>query len=373
MFTGKMKVNDVLDLAELDKFKEENLEGYQRERYEDRTSELVQYLTKCPITIMPAILVSLRETHYKSHDGDFGVLTIPRRKGAIWIIDGQHRVGGFGKIREKFIFSNELSPSVFSSLMDYEFPVVFIDSEATAKKVGAKLEKVEKGLTPEDVERVIFFIVNKTQKGISPSLKDTLLYRIETSGIQGLPMIEKENWRVTGAKIGILMNQDDDSPLKEKINISGKRDMGRPIQLNSFVSSLQNLLQDKGFSRLDEGQKKLFLKNYWAALKTLFPKAFEKKTEKNMMLLKALGVYSLHWLAKDIFQDCLKQNCDYANSDNIHQLIQHLSSFDWDVRTSPLSAMGGMKGVSKAHDLLLLAIHQQQTFPEKQTLGNYLN
>jgi len=48
MYVGKMKITDILNLYELDKFKEEELEGYQRERYEERTSQLVEYLEKSP-------------------------------------------------------------------------------------------------------------------------------------------------------------------------------------------------------------------------------------------------------------------------------------------------------------------------------------
>jgi len=355
MYIGKMKVNDILGLYELDKFKEEELEGYQREQYEERTSELVQYLTRCPLAIMPALLVSLREIKFDPQDGDFGILRIPRKKGSIWMIDGQHRVGGFGKVRERFVFSKEFSPTLFLDLMNYEFPIVFVDSEIAAEKISAKSEHIETGLSSEDIERTIFFIVNKTQKGISPSLKDALLYRIKTSGIQGLPMIEKEGWRVTGAKIGIFMNREDDSPLKEKINISGKRETGKPIQLNSFVSSLQTLFSDKDFSRLSDSEKQEFLESYWTSLRDLFPQAFDKKTEKEYMLTKALGVYSLHWLAKDIFQECLKQNCDYGKPENLKSRLAALSSFDWHIKTSPLSALGGMKGATKAHDLLLAA------------------
>lgn len=64
MYIGKMKITDILNLYELDKFKEEELEGYQRERYEERTSQLVEYLEKSPLAVMPALLVGLRETDF---------------------------------------------------------------------------------------------------------------------------------------------------------------------------------------------------------------------------------------------------------------------------------------------------------------------
>jgi DGQHR domain-containing protein len=372
MYVGKMKVQDILELYELDRFKEEELEGYQREQYEERTSELVDYLTKCPLAVMPALLVSLRRTEFDSMDGDFGVLKIPRKKGSIWIIDGQHRIGGFGKVRDRFIFSKAVDPSLFSSLMDYEFPVVFVDSELAVDEIGGKLES-ESGFSSEDIERTIFFVVNKTQKGISPSLKDALLYRIKTSGIQGLPIIEKEGWRIKAAEIGITLNSDESSPLKDKINIGGKRDTGKLVQLNSFVSSLQTLFSYKDFSKLSKDNKLRFLKAYWATLRDLLPQAFEKKLDKEYMLLKALGVYSLHWLARDVFQTCLKQGNDFGKSETLKPILGPLRSFDWYVKTSPLSGLGGMKGASKAHDLLLRTLCQNTGLEDdKQTLRNYL-
>lgn len=367
MYIGKMKSKDILQLYAIDKFKEEELEGYQREQYEERTSELVEYLSKCPLAIMPALLVSLRKAEFNSQEGDFAILKIPRKKGAIWMIDGQHRIGGFSKVRERFIFSKTLDPSLFSHLMDYEFPVVFVDSTAAAEKIGSTLTLSENGFSSKDVERTIFFIVNKTQRGISPSLKDALLYRIKTSGIQGLPIIRKESWRIRAASIVITLNKDNDSPLTNKINISGRRGTGKPIQLNSFVSSLRILFFDKDFSKLSNDNKLRFLKAYWTVLKDMLPQAFEKETSREYMLLKALGVYSLNRIAKDVFQVCLKQAYDSGDVETLRRLLRPLKSFDWSTQTSPLSNLGGMKGAGKAYDMLLATLNQKVEMADVNT------
>jgi hypothetical protein len=54
------------------------------------------------------------------------------------MIDGQHRLGGFGKIRNKFLFSKEISSGLFLELMSYEFPVVFVDLKDTTKTIETK-------------------------------------------------------------------------------------------------------------------------------------------------------------------------------------------------------------------------------------------
>jgi DGQHR domain-containing protein len=373
MYVGKMKVGDILGLYELDKFKEEELEGYQREQYEERTSELVKYLEKCPLAIMPALLVSLRKASFSSKDGDFGVLKITRKKGALWIIDGQHRIGGFSKIRDRFVFSKKIDPSLFSSLMEYEFPVVFIDSYAAAEETRKRQSENTTGLSPEDIERTIFFIVNKTQKGISSSLKDALLYRIKTSGIQGLSIVDNEAWRAIGAEIAITLNCREESPLRDKINISGKRDTGKPIQLNSFVTSLETLFKNKEFSDFSNEDKLQFLEAFWSSLKDLLPEAFDAKIEKNFMLLKALGIYSIHWIARDILQSTIKEGLNFKETEVLKEKLAPIRSFDWNTKTSPLSALGGMKGANRAHELLSSIINHSGTrqMPE-QTLGDYL-
>jgi DGQHR domain-containing protein len=354
MYVGKMKSREILQLFEIDKFKEEELQGYQRELYEERTSDLIEYLVNCPVAVIPGLFVSLREAQFVPENGDLGTLEIPRKRGSIWIIDGQHRMGGFEKLREWFIFArhSKIYPELFLSLMNYELPVVFIDSRKAAEKISDLTKRKKAMVTPEDLERVIFFIVNKTQRGISPSLKDALLYRIKMGGIEGLPILRKESWRIHAAFIGISLSQDKDSPLSDKINISGKRGTGKPIQLNSFISSLRPLFADDDFLELSDNERLEFIKTFWKILKGMFPEAFKEKSWKEYMLLKAIGLYCLNRLAYDIFKVCLKYGYPYNHEETLQRLLEPLKSFDWKSRTSPLSALGGMKGVRKAYELL---------------------
>jgi DGQHR domain-containing protein len=381
MYIGKMKVSDILALYELDKFKDEQLEGYQRERYEERTSQLVEYLEKSPLAVMPALLVGLRKTNFITIDGDLGKLKIEQKKGSMWIIDGQHRIGGFSKIQEQFYFSQSLGVGVFNDLMNFEMPVVFVDSNGAAQKLQTKEDNSL--ISPEDIEKTIFYIVNKTQRGISPSLKDALSYSIKTSGIEGLSLVDKEGWRIVGAEIGITLNRKETSPLRGKINVSGQRNSGKPIQLNSFVSSLQFLFKEKEFSSLPATDKIDFLEAYWLALKILMPqaltpqetpkelkeefghrfasnigrKAKRKNGERRLesqksLLLSALGIYVVHRIAKDLLHVAIKEGVNYREKDFFVKELYPIKGFDWSAKTSPLSALGGMKGVSKAYELL---------------------
>ncbi len=399
MYIGKMKVDDILNLYELDKFKEEHLEGYQREKYEERTSQLVEYLEKSPLAVMPALLVGLRETNFLPIEQDLGILKIQRKKGSLWIIDGQHRVGGFSKIRDQFLFTKSLGVSLFSDLMEYELPVVFIDSKRAAEKL-----EVNNALSCEDIEKTIFFIVNKTQRGISPSLKDALLYSIKTSGIKGLSLVDKEGWRIIGAQIGITLNCKETSPLRAKINVSGKRNSGKPIQLNSFVSSLEILFKDNEFSALSIDDRVSFLEAFWASLRDCVPEAFEtkerrigeveefgrrftsnigkkaderKKKNENeeqskYLLLSAVSIYTLHRIARDLLHLAIEEHLDFKQPDSFVKRLNALKSFDWKAKTSALSALGGMKGVSRAYELLSEVIGKETNMPSPEKgLGEF--
>ncbi len=394
MYVGKMKITEILNLYELDKFKEEELEGYQRERYEERTSELVQYIEKSPLAVMPALLVGLRKTSFIPEKGDLGVLKIERKRGAIWIIDGQHRIGGFSKIRDQFMFTKNLGAALFSNLMDYELPIVFIDSSGASEKLKNNNPQASASLSAQDIEKTIFFIVNKTQRGISPSLKDALLYTIKTSGIEGLSIVDKEGWRIVGAQLAINLNCKESSPLRTKINISGQRNSGKPIQLNSFVSSLEILFKDKEFSNLTIEEKQNFLETFWQVLKETNSGEFgveenlvsdeefgrryklninrrqkkDKQVRQKSLFFTSLSIYTLHRIARDLLHVKLKNGAGF----DLRSTLSPLESFDWKASTSPLSALGGMKGVSRAYDLLSTIIGQERTptLPNK-LLGNY--
>ncbi|MDR2700036.1 MAG: DGQHR domain-containing protein [Nitrososphaerota archaeon] len=390
MYVGKMRITDILDLYELDKFKEEHLEGYQRERYEERTVQLIEYIEKSPLAVMPALLVGLRDTNFEVIKDDIGTLRLNRKRGAIWIIDGQHRIGGFSKIKEQFIFAGKLSATSFTGLMDYELPIVFIDSTRASEKISTIIEKNVGELLPQDIEKTIFFIVNKTQRGISPSLKDALQYSIKTSGIEGLSLVDREGWRILGAEVAIRLNADDTSPFKNKINVSGQRNSGKPIQLNSFVSSLEILFKDKEFSKLTIEEKIRFLQAYWTAIKRIIPEAFKetpivsdtgeefgkrfalnindkngraikKQNSEKYLVLTALCIFTLNRIARDLLHACLQKGEELYKTESYIEILAPLKEIDWKAQAdSQLSALGGMKGVGKAYDLLSEKLGQEK-------------
>ena len=303
-------------------------------------------------------------------------------------------MGDLAKFGTDFCSLRSLGVTLFTDLMDYELPVVFIDSKSASEKIQPKVVNGTTSLSAEDIEKTIFFVVNKTQRGISPSLKDALLYSIKTSGIEGLAIVDKEGWRILGAEIAITLNCKENSPLRAKINVSGQRNSGKPIQLNSFVSSLEILFKDKEFTSLSIEEKICFLETYWSALKAIIPEAFKERmeparsgeefgrrfalninhkdkknkkdqTDEKYLLLTSLGVFTLHRIARDLLHGVIV-NKNVNQVDFFKQSLSPLKSFDWKANSSPLSALGGMKGVSKAHELLSEIIQPQQYLVEEK-------
>ncbi|MCK4481672.1 DGQHR domain-containing protein [Candidatus Bathyarchaeota archaeon] len=367
-YLGKMKAADILTLYDIRQWNELTLSGYQRQLYNERKREIAHYLKDCPIPVIPAIFVSIRkDTRFIPVDGgDIGTLEIPRKKGSIMLIDGQHRMAGFQWYAEELakevlgkkseISSEEITEEFERciEILRYDVPVLFLDSKSAVDVLDIDLNHngSKKKVVPEDVERVIFYIVNKTQKGISPSLKDTLQFLMYKSGIRGIPSIEKERWRVDAAEIGHRLNQSG-SPLAGKINLSGARGLGKPLQLNSWVTSLKPLFLLESFKELDPIEKYDFVKTYWSTIEKMFEEAFEDN--KIYLLLKSIGVYSLNLLATNIYEWCKARGMQ-ATKKNISKFLEPLKDFNWRGREpnpSPLRGLGGKAGVNEAYKIML--------------------
>ncbi len=359
-YIGKMKPTDVLDLYDLKRWSVVQLDGYQRGLYEERKKEVAQYLRNCPIPVLPAILVSIRgDSRFISENGDFGFLEIPKRKGSIILIDGQHRVSGFEWYAEQMLEMQagdnriKLDRLDLMRILSFEVPVVFLNSETAAEVLNRDRDStcVGNGVTPEDVERVVFYTLNKTQRGIAPSLQDVLKFFIGRSGIRGIPSIERDGWRVSAAEIGYRMNTEA-SPLKGMINLSGGSGMG-PVQLNSFVTSMKPLFTLQSFLNLSPESKYGFIKVYWSVLKELFKEGFQNSTD--YLILKSIAIYSLNWLAADIYRWCDSKN-GQSTAQDVLGFLQPLRGFNWRTKgpePSPLKAFGGTVGARQAYRILL--------------------
>lgn len=383
-YVGVMKARDILDVWHVDRFLENQyvIRGYQRQAEENRMREVYKYIEECQIPVIPAILASVRMGSFKMTDNNIGVLELPRVMGALEIVDGQHRVGGFWiikklvegeKIGRRKMAEEEISR--LNALLDFEIPVHFIDAESAVRRMEElvtpelkenMLEELNKdSLGPEDVERVHFFVINKTQKAIRPSSKDTLAYLIYTSGIRGIPIIEKEKWKAEIATpLTLDLHFTQNSPLRGMINISGARGLNRRVQLASFVKSLEPLAKNASFVSLTREDRFNYVREYWNVVAKLLPTAFQMDTYRDYLILKTLGVYVLNRLANDIFNWCLAKGIKKPSESDIMPYLKPIKEFNWK-KDSPIASYGGQKGVRRAYEELMKFLADQGV-PEAQ-------
>jgi hypothetical protein len=378
-YIGKIKARDILALFNVHKFEEETLEGYQREVYKERKREIAEYIEECPIPIIPTILASIHEDPKYQIINNQETIKISKKRGSLLIMDGQHRIAGFDFILGKLIDAEkklnlgidienyQAKINRYNELLDFEIPILIIDStnasEILEKEKAPSVIKIK----PDIVEGLMFYIINKTQKGIRPSLQDTLRFMINKAGIKGIPSIDDDPWRLPATDIGHRLNSHE-SPLKGQISLEGAKGSGRPIQLNSWVTSLKQLYRENSFTILSLEEQYSYIEMYWKVIKQLFSKEFENK--KDYLLLKTIGVYSLNWLSADIFKWINEKNMPIEEQ-SIQKYLLPLKNFNWSKRdpgASKLKGLGGQAGVKEAYKILLEQLKEKGVDEAKKQL-----
>jgi hypothetical protein len=150
----------------------------------------------------------------------------------------------------------------------------------------------------------------------------------------------------------------------------------RACFLEAYWSALEDLIPEAMASpekRKEDGEEfgKRFARNFGR-------KADEEKDQENSrrkekyLLLSALGIYVAHRIARDFLHSAIREGVSYKQKEFFKSKLNPIKSFDWKASTSPLAALGGMKGVSKAYDLLSEIIGQEK-YPAgpKETLVAY--
>lgn len=381
LYQGKITARELLETWDVKRFKEEYFapgatpSGYQREA-QNRAKDISTYVRECQIPLIPSLLLAVKEPKFEEFERGYGVLKIPKKEGALIVIDGQHRGLGFDWIRDSIKERKRLFPvlakgkakkledkeiSELEALLDFELPATFIDSETAARVATERADKPllkrelhKAELDEDDIERVFFFVINKTQKSIPPSLKDVLMYTIASAGINGIPIIAKERWRTEAVPLVRDLRYDRDSPLYGVIAITGRKGAGQQVRLATFVSSLKPLIQEnKKFYDTEREQQLQYLKAYWRVIKEMYPHAFREDRAKDYLILRSLSVYALNRLANDVFDWCHGDKAKVPSEDDIRKYLKPLEDFDWLRKTSPIAAFGGQKGADEAYKVLL--------------------
>jgi len=312
-----MNSKTLREIAYVSRREATNLLGYQRYLNDRRLKDVGDYIKKPRATFPNSIILNLDPNKVRfepAPEANRGTMIIPKERGVAWIIDGQHRLYGFEHSEGK------------------EFDLL----------VAAYL-----GLAIPD-QATIFKVINSTQKGVSPSLIYDLIDLTK----------DAEYLDERAHEIVKALNEDSDSPWEEQIKMLG---VGKGIiSQAAFIEELKRLLQDAIFKEYPVGEQIKILKDYFGALKELFPSAWGSK---KYVLCKTLGIAAVILIMPKVLIHCRIRNSFTMHT--IKDTLKDLTTVQVPTETGlevidfsgkQLGAFGGRKGQRKLADILEKAL-----------------
>ncbi len=143
LYIGVMNANDLYDIAEVDRIRSEKLEipkyaGYQRALVRERVESIRNYLDTPESTFPNAIILSIDSEYIENWDDirdgyQTSLIKLKKDKGAVRIIDGQHRAAALNAAGSEF--------QVIVS--------IFVDLELSkAAQIFAKINSTQRAVNP---------------------------------------------------------------------------------------------------------------------------------------------------------------------------------------------------------------------------------
>ncbi len=214
-------------------------------------------------------------------------LTVPRKKNAGWVIDGQHRLAGIHESRTNI----NLSFVAFISL------------------------PVEK-----QIEQ--FVKINKEAKNVPTSLYLDLLKHLPVK-------TEPEQAKERATDIARTLLKDEESPFFGKISILAAPKPGQ-LSLTNFVRKVAPLIaQNKGKFHVYSATEQIgIFANYYHAFEHAFPDAYEPK-EGTSIFFKTLGFGALMNALPTIFDLTLKIHKGFK-VEHIVDLLKKIDDFNFE-------------------------------------------
>ncbi len=290
--------------------------GYQRAPSRARKRAIGRYVMR-PDAIMPiGGLVNARPINEDQEDAygtvlqfepqtdlgniQVGTLVIPDKAKPLYIVDMQHRLGGFEWALEQ---------EGGERLADFPLVVTIADGLS-------RLEEVDQ-----------FDLINTTQKKVRTDLARRLKV-VQAKDLDRRLALDEQGklWEAKGPVIADILNKGDGvwhhrilPPNKSK------RDMpSMIIRETSFVTSLKPVLQTPYFVRQTEEHAAELIGRYWEAIRRVFPEAFQ--FPEHYVIQKTPGVFSLHELAPEVFE--LARDRGNVDVDTLYDVLKPLEEVD---------------------------------------------
>lgn len=222
MYVGVMSALDLYSIAEVDRIRLESLKipkyaGFQRALVQDRVNSIRDYLRTPECTFPNSIILTIDSDYIEEWEDlqkldNISSLKIRKEKGAVKIIDGQHRAAAL-----------DASDSDFQVIV-----TIFVDLE---------IVKCAQ----------IFAKINSTQKAVNPSI-----------AFQLFGYAEKRSPRKTAHEIAEVLNNTKGSPFYKKLKMLGTKDdwAKGTLSQSTFCKHLMRL-----YSKDPEKDENLLLRN----------------------------------------------------------------------------------------------------------------
>lgn len=243
--------------------------GYQRKVNEKHVSNIVKYLNNNEFYLPTSITCSSDEEVTENTK--------------LNIVDGQHRVEAFKRLKEDNI-------NRYNEIKDCQLSVVILEKPS------------------EELEVDTFITINKTSRKVDTSLAYILKNKINKHNTNSnyLNVAKKEFLSV---ELAIDINKDEKSLWYNKILLEGNptKNSYETISLNSFVRSTRvlinyldkrNIVQtnwsdDNELRLVIEKIKNIYL-NIWTDIEIKWPNLFNDKSSKSTVIQGAIGVSSIN-------------------------------------------------------------------------------
>jgi len=262
---GVIDVGHLIDNYEIPHRNSKTKTGYQRLLSRARVRRLAADLRRGRVDLPTAVLINIRDFNPSDLvDLGNGLHRLELGDYTLWVVDGQHRIGGLDVVAEE-------NPEKWRT---YQIPFVCT--------LGA----------PEEEEMNQFYVVNSNAKSVPTDLAYDLLTNLAQDNKDAYEALveRRENWKVDGQKITEALR--DTRRWKGRIRMSDDPIGDTTIKSAAVVNSLRPMLGVDYFSVLSIENQVGILSAFWGGIADVFPEAFEDPSR--YALQKSNGVIVLH-------------------------------------------------------------------------------
>lgn len=335
LFMGPVRADDIIRLGKVAEWNEETDEGYQRAPELTRIRKLAAFLKAESVPMLPSsVLLSHRGAPLEKRElaPDVFEIVVPESE-ILWIVDGQHRVGGLRMAIETH---------GLEKFRDFQLPVVLMEFDDEAEEAHQ------------------FQLINENMKKVNTMLARRLLQmRLDRGGADVKRALRESRrlWEADSVEVIRSLTGDTRSMWHGRIQPPNQKKLPQHIIRElSFSTSLRPILTDDLARDLTVEKIIRFLKNYWNSWRTLIPEAFE--VPEDFVIQKSSGVFIQHQVAKYVLRLLASRNNNSPTVDDIVQILKDageaVTTDYWRAGNTEGAALAGsMGGFKMVADIII--------------------